>query len=82
MKFCPECGIKLTAGTAKFCTNCGMNLGDTPIDDASIIQSKELEDENEVIRKEEEDEEEPENVSEDEEEEVSEAPDLREILYL
>jgi hypothetical protein len=48
-----------------FVPNCGKNLRDTAIDDTSIIQSKELEDENGEVRKEEEDEEEEEVVAPD-----------------
>lgn len=41
MKFCPECGTRVTAGTAKFCTNCGENLPETiPPLDEPIVQAR------------------------------------------
>lgn len=35
MKFCPECGSSLGIGSAKFCTNCGKNLRQTPSNDTT-----------------------------------------------
>lgn len=32
MKFCPECGNKLTSESAKFCSECGFKLNDTFLD--------------------------------------------------